>query len=129
VCELATGAADASGWSMLYDVCSTGSREFANRNELVDVVSATDDRDSKLIQKQERNTVAVVAVESRLTVLALDRRIALDVVRSRPTSIYWRHTERCTKWLRRHTGKLLEHSTVAIASSALNQSTQARPRR
>jgi hypothetical protein len=38
---------------MLYDVCSTSSREFADRNELVDVVAATDDRDGKLVQKQE----------------------------------------------------------------------------
>jgi hypothetical protein len=36
---------------MLDDVCSTSSREFADRNELVNMVSATDDRDGKLIQK------------------------------------------------------------------------------
>ena len=53
MCELAAGAADTSSRPMFYDVCSTSSREFANRNELVDVVAATDDRDSKLIQKQE----------------------------------------------------------------------------
>ncbi|GAB3316869.1 hypothetical protein [Haloplanus salinarum] len=35
-----------------------------------------------------------MAVESRLTVLALDGWMAFDVVRSRPSSIYWRHTER-----------------------------------
>jgi hypothetical protein len=51
VCELATGAADTSGRSMLDDVCSTSRREFADRNELVDVVAATDDRDGELIQK------------------------------------------------------------------------------
>lgn len=51
VCELATGAADTSSRSMLDDVCSTSRREFADRNELVDVVAATDDRDGELIQK------------------------------------------------------------------------------
>ena len=51
VCELATGAADTSCRSMPYDVCSIGGSEFADRNELVDMVAATDDRDSKLIQK------------------------------------------------------------------------------
>ncbi|WP_187347677.1 hypothetical protein [Haloplanus rubicundus] len=44
---------DTSSRSMLYDVCSIGGSEFADRNELVDMVSATDDRDSKLIQKQK----------------------------------------------------------------------------
>ncbi len=53
VCELTAGAVDTSSRSMLYDVCSTSSSEFADRNELVDVVAATDDRDGKLIQKQE----------------------------------------------------------------------------
>lgn len=53
MCELTAGTADASSRSMLYDVCSTSGSEFADRTELVDVVSATDDRDGKLIQKQE----------------------------------------------------------------------------
>jgi len=51
VCELTTGATDTSSRSMLYDICSIGGSEFADRNELADMVSATDDRDSKLIQK------------------------------------------------------------------------------
>jgi hypothetical protein len=42
------------------------------------------------------HTVVVVAVESRLTVLALDGWMALDVVRSGLSSIYWRHTEMYT---------------------------------
>jgi hypothetical protein len=91
---------------MLDDVCSTSRREFADRNELVDVVAATDDRDGKLIQKQEGNTVVVAAVESGLTLLALDGWMVLDVVRSRSSSIYWRHTEMYTERLSRHTGKL-----------------------
>lgn len=53
MCELTAGTADTSSRSMLYDVYSTSSGEFADRNELVDVVAATDDRDGKLIQKQE----------------------------------------------------------------------------
>lgn len=53
MCELTAGTADTSSRSMLYDVYSTSSSEFADRNELVDVVAATDDRDGKLIQKQE----------------------------------------------------------------------------
>ncbi|GAB3328819.1 hypothetical protein GCM10027355_34440 [Haloplanus salinarum] len=94
VCELTAGAADTSGRSMRYDICSTSSSEPADRNELVDVVPATDDGDGKLIQKQERNAVVVVAVESGFTLLALDRWMALCVVGSRSSSIYWRHTER-----------------------------------
>jgi hypothetical protein len=35
-----------------------------------------------------------MAVESRLTVLTLDGWMALDVIGGRPSSIYWRHTER-----------------------------------
>jgi hypothetical protein len=96
MCELTAGTADASSRLMLYDVCSASGSEFTDGNELVDVVSATDDRDGELIQKQERDAVAVAAVESSLTVLALDRWMALDVVGSLLGGIYWRHTEMYT---------------------------------
>jgi hypothetical protein len=61
-------------------------------------------------------------MNSGLTVLTLDRWMALDVVRSRSGSIYRRHTEMYTDRLNRHTGKLWERWGASIASSAPNQS-------
>jgi hypothetical protein len=52
-CELTAGAANTSSRSMFDDVRSTGGGELADGTELVDVVSATDDRDGELIQKQK----------------------------------------------------------------------------